>query len=74
MAVSQFLNAVYFSLPDAPKPYTFGTVWTLEDIDTSKVLHELVSDWSQGISPKGDQRSLQEAGLRPGMRLRVRFL
>lgn len=66
-----FLNSIFFDLMPEVKAYTLGTAWAIVDSYTGERLHGLESDWSRGQSPVEDERTLSEAGIRPGMRLRV---
>lgn len=67
--VSSFLNEIYFILQPKVEPYTVGTAWALGDSDTGEILHNLESDWSRGTSGVDDTRTLEEVGIRPGMKL-----
>jgi hypothetical protein len=66
-----FLNSVFFDLTPEVKPFTLGTAWAIVDSETGERLHQLESDWSRGKSSKEDIRTLEEAGIQPGMQLRV---
>lgn len=67
--VCSFLNDIYFILEPKVQPYTVGTAWALKDSETGEILHDLESDWSRGTSSVEDTRTLEEVGIRPGMKL-----
>lgn len=66
-----FLNSIFFDLTPEVKAFTLGTAWAIVDSDTGERLQGLESDWSRGQTSEEDKRTLGEAGIRPGMRLRV---
>lgn len=65
------LNSIFYDLTPDVKPFTLGTAWAIVDSETGERLHQLESDWGCGKSSKQDKRTLEEAGIQPGMRLRV---
>lgn len=71
--VQQLVNRIYYVIEDFIPPSTFGRTWVLEDSDSRHRYTELGSGWTK--DPKQvDTRRLEEAGLRPGMRLKAVLL
>jgi hypothetical protein len=67
--VGHFLDKLWFAMrpPGRPPAYTYGETWVLEDVESGRQLSRLWGSSERTI----DRRSLQEAGIVPGMRLRA---
>lgn len=74
-------NKVYFvlrrdiELREKVQPYTYGTTWALRDKNTKNIFRHarMISDLGPG-KPMGDNRSLEEVGIKPGTKLEVVML
>jgi hypothetical protein len=67
--VGEFLDYLWFSLSEVVPPYSFGTVWALRDTVSGSMFIDLGRKWATAHRRREDERSLKEAGFKPGMKL-----
>ncbi|MGH9827605.1 MAG: family 16 glycoside hydrolase, partial [Blastocatellia bacterium] len=70
--VDDFLDKIFYSLSPRPRPHTYGVEWVLFNEANGHQYLELGSHWTKTRAMEADSRTLDEVGIRAGMRLSVR--
>ncbi len=71
LTVDELLSVVRYSIDPRPALPAYGKLWALQDEDTENVFKRIGPAWS---GPKADTRTLEQVGIKAGMRLRVVYL
>jgi hypothetical protein len=68
--VDNLLDAIYFALAPAVRPFTYNKTWVLAD-ENGNEYTEMGSKWAESQNQQGDSRRITEVGIVPGSSLRV---
>lgn len=70
--LSELTDEIYFSISDHVEPFEYGYSWAIRDPRNGKTIRNarMITGTKPGI-PLGDERSLAEVGIRPGMVLEL---